>query len=154
MCIQSICSMDKQNLSPHQRWFARRVFHQTKTVNVVVLPGKSHLSKTGINQMWSSMFITARNEVGARLYFHRRVWFCSQGGSASVHAGIPPPPGPGTPPLDQAPPLWTRHPLDLAHTPPDQAPPRSRAYWEIRSTSGRYASYWNAILVTTKITCP
>ena len=33
-------------------------------------------------------------------------------------------------------------------TPPGtrQAPPRSRAYWEIRSTSGRYASYWNAIL--------
>ena len=25
-------------------------------------------------------FITARNEVGARLYFHRRVWFCSQWG--------------------------------------------------------------------------
>ena len=42
------------------------------------------------------------------------------GGSASVHAGIPPPPGPDTPP--------------------------SRACWKIRSTSGRYASYWNAIL--------
>ena len=26
-------------------------------------------------------------------------------------------------------------------------PPPSTAYWEIRSTSGRYASYWNAILV-------
>ena len=34
-----------------------------------------------------------------------------------------PPPGPG------------RHP-----------PPPSSAYWKIRSTSGRYASYWNAIL--------
>ena len=41
----------------------------------------------------------------------------SPGGSASVHAGIPPLPGPGTPqtrhpqdqapPWDQAPPLWT-----------------------------------------------
>ena len=51
------------------------------------------------------------------------------GGSASVHAGIPPPPG-------------TRHP-------PDQAPPLpgTRAYWEIWSTSGRYTSYWNAILL-------
>ena len=37
--------------------------------------------------------------------------------SDSVHAGIPPP-----------------------------LPPGSRACWEIRSTSGRYASYWNAIL--------
>ena len=27
-----------------------------------------------------------------------------------------------------------------------QAPPQSRACWEIRSTSGRYASYWNAFL--------
>ena len=33
-------------------------------------------------------------------------------------------------------------------TPPDQAhPPRSRACWEIRSTSGWYASYFNAILL-------
>ena len=31
--------------------------------------------------IWNS-FITARNEVGARLYFHRRVWFCSRGVSA------------------------------------------------------------------------
>ena len=84
--------------------------------------------------------------------------FCSQGGSASVHAGIPPspppphppdqaplgadPPGPGTVPGPDTPPgpgttaPQTRHPT----------PPRSSACWEIRSTSGRYASYWNAIL--------
>ena len=35
--------------------------------------------------------ITARNEVGARLYFHRRLWFCPQGGGmrgcrGGVHA--------------------------------------------------------------------
>ena len=49
------------------------------------------------------------------------------GGSASVHAGIPPPgaaPPPGADP-----------------------PPKSRACWEIRSTRGRYASYWNAFLL-------
>ena len=42
-------------------------------------------------------------------------------------------------------------------TPPDQAPtplgadttPRHRACWEIRSTRGRYVSYWNAILFDT-----
>ena len=91
-------------------------------------------------------------------------------GSASVHAGIPPsgpgtplgagtpqtrhPPGPGTPqtrhPQSRHP--QTRHPprpgTPLDQAPPDQAapPPRCRACWEIRSTRGRYASYWNAIL--------
>ena len=90
------------------------------------------------------------------------------GGSASLHAGIPPPrtrhplPGADTP-LDQAPPLWTRHPLGLGtpwtRHPPDQAsprpgtpwtrhPPLRSACWEIWSTSRRYASYWNAILFT------
>ena len=44
-----------------------------------------------------------------------------------------PPPGPGRPPQ-------TRHP-----PPPDQAPP-PEADSSIRSTSGRYASYWNAFL--------
>ena len=29
---------------------------------------------------------TARNEVGARLYFHRRLWFCSGRGVLSQHA--------------------------------------------------------------------
>ena len=50
-------------------------------------------------------------------------------------------------------------PLDQAGTPPDQAPPldqagtpQSRAYWEIWSMSGRYASYWNAILFMNVIT--
>ena len=42
------------------------------------------------------------------------------GGSAPLHAGIPPP--------------WQGR------------PPLCSACWEIRSTSGRYASYWNAIL--------
>ena len=51
-------------------------------------------------------------------------------------AGTPPGPGRYTPP-DQA-----GTPRDKAGTPPDKAgtPP------EIRSTRGRYASYWNAIL--------
>ena len=79
------------------------------------------------------------------------------------------PPGPGTPPRPGVPP-GTRYtpptrytPQDQVHpsgtrntplgpgTPPwDQVPPRTRytprhrACWEIRSTRGRYASYWNA----------
>ena len=34
-----------------------------------------------------------------------------------------------------------------ADTPMGADLPRSRACWEIRSTHGRYASYWNAILL-------
>ena len=38
-------------------------------------------------------------------------------------------------------------------TPRDQAPPWCSACWEIRSTRGRYASYWNPILFTVVVTC-
>ena len=80
------------------------------------------------------------------------------------------PPGPGTP-WDQAPPgtrhpshdrthpPWTRYPPGpgtplprlgtphmTRHLPLDQAPPMRSACWEIQSTSGWYASYWNAVL--------
>ena len=49
-----------------------------------------------------------------------------------------------TPPRDQAPP-WDQAPPG-ADTPQTRHPLHS-ACWEIRSTSGRYASYWNAILL-------
>ena len=65
-------------------------------------------------------------------------------GSTSVHAGIPHPPSrppQQSSPKDQAPPLGPGTPPG-----PGTSPRSSRAYWEIRSTSGRYASYWNAIL--------
>ena len=39
-----------------------------------------------------------------------------------------------------------RHQVDTL--PPRKTPPGSSAYWEIRATSGRYASYWNAYLWT------
>ena len=123
----------------------------------------------------------------------------STGGvSASVHAGMPDPPGPdrhpprpgrhppsrpgrhppgpGRHPPDQTPPGPGRHPPDRpprtrqtppgpGRHPPDQAdtprtrqtppgpdtprpgrPPPQEADSSIRSTSGRYASYWNAFL--------
>ena len=71
---------------------------------------------------------------------------CSQGGLPQCMLGYHPTP-------------WTRHPPITRHPPgpgspsgpgtPDQAgTPPSRAYWEIRSTSGWYAFYWNAILFT------
>ena len=82
---------------------------------------------------------TAPNEVGARLCFHRRVWFCSQGGvCASVHAGIPSPqsrhPPEQAPPQEQTPPLGADTPpgVDIpqgadtprADTPQEQTPPK------------------------------
>ena len=93
--------------------------------------------------------ITARIEVGARLFSQACVILFTGGVSASVHAGIPPP--------------QSRHPPRAdTHTPPEQTPPQSRppseqtpprrrACWEIRSTRGRYASYWNAILFLDQI---
>ena len=70
------------------------------------------------------------------VFLHMYVILSTGERSASVHAGIPPlweqvPPRAGTP---------------QAGTPPGSRPPPSSACWEIRSTSGRYASYWNAIL--------
>ena len=54
----------------------------------------------------------------------------------------------GTPPLAHPPlahtPLWHTPP---SGTPPPLAPLLHRACWEIQSMRGRYASYWNAILL-------
>ena len=95
--------------------------------------------------------------------------FCSQGGrgSASMHAGIPPreqippgadqpprtrpttPPRPGRPPRNRQTLPQSRHPPDQADPPPGPdrlPPPPGKADFSIRSTSGRYASYWNAFL--------
>ena len=86
---------------------------------------------------------------------------------ADTHPGQTPPQE-QTPPPEQTPPR-SRHPRadtpqeqtppwEQTHSPPEQTPPprsrhppRHRACWEIRSTSGRYASYWNAILLPTCI---
>ena len=77
--------------------------------------------------------VTGCNEVVAKVMF-LQVCVCPQGGrvSASVHTGMPCPPPP-----DQADPP----PRDQADTPPREADS------SIRSTSGRYASYWNAFLL-------
>ena len=70
----------------------------------------------------------------------------NRGGSASVHAVIPPnPPGTRPPPCTKPPPPGAAPPPPGADTPipspRDQTPPP-----RIRSTSGPYASYWNASL--------
>ena len=66
--------------------------------------------------------------------------FCPQGGrvSAGIHPPSRHPPPEQTPPQEQTP---------RADTPPGSRPPPPRETdSSIRSTSGRYASYWNAFL--------
>ena len=111
---------------------------------------------------------------GKVMFLHVCVIVFTRGGlSASVHAGIPPSPSKETPtpPARQTPP-WQGDPPTGKETPrqgdppgkdtphwqgdpyptgkettPGKETPRRNACWEIRSTSGRYASYWNVILV-------
>ena len=94
-----------------------------------------------VPQLFSSL-ITVRNEVGARLCFHRRVRFCSQGVGwgclPQCMLGYHLPHGADPPGADT--------PLGVDTPPGADTPPRHSAGWEIRSTCGRYASYKNAIL--------
>ena len=85
------------------------------------------------------------------MFLQASVILLTGGGSASVHAWIPP--REEVPPMDQAhtpweetPPPGRRHPS--GGDTPQRRPPLHRACWEIRSTHGRYASYWNAILLS------
>ena len=121
---------------------------------------------------------TTRKRSLRRLCFYTCLSFCPwEGGGLPQYMLGYHPPRPGTPPLravplDQAPPRAV--PLDQAPPPqssppgpgtpqsspprpgppPDQAhTPRSSACWEIRSTSGRYASYWNATLWSLRTLC-
>ena len=69
--------------------------------------------------------------------------FCSYGGVCLSACWDTTPPGSRHPPPEQVP---------QEQAPPKQAVPLgadphpSSVCWEVRSTSGRYASYWNAIL--------
>ena len=85
-----------------------------------------------------STIFTGRNEVVARVIFLHLSVILFTGGSASVHAGIPPqtrqtPPRPGRPPRSGRSPGPGRHPPDQAdtpqtrQTPQDQADPRDQA---------------------------
>ena len=64
-----------------------------------------------------------------------------------------------TPPDQRQTPPWDQRqapPTPETGTPPDQTPlgadpPQHSAFWEMRTTSGRYASYWNAILLTENV---
>ena len=107
--------------------FAGGPFKRNKTVDMMV------------NRV-NKIFLPPAKEVWGKVIFSEA---CVKN---SVHGGLPQcilgfhPPGPDPP--------GTRHPPGPV-TPLGPGTPLSRACWEIRSTSGRYASYWNAILSLT-----
>ena len=103
------------------------------------------------------------------IFLHLFVILFTRGGGGIPEGTEANPPRPDPPrsrhtPREQAHPCWSRH--SLGQTPPDQTPPGSRAPLDqtprdqtppgsrppreadcgIQSTSGRYASYWNAFL--------
>ena len=106
------------------------------------------------------ILVTTCNEVGARLCFYTCGCHFVHGGGGLPQCMLgyhPPSPAADTPPKEQTPssppPPGSRHPPDspweqtpLPASPWEQTPPGSSACWEIRATSGRYASYWNAFL--------
>ena len=73
-------------------------------------------------------------------YVFTRVCDSVHRGGGSGQGELPPGRENPPPPQDQTPP-WSRHP------PEQTPPPRRAADSSIRSTSGRYASYWNAFLL-------
>ena len=92
--------------------------------------------------------ITGRIEVVAKVMFLHVSVILSTGGGLQAGRTPPgpgrPPPRPGRTPLGPGRPPRTRE-----NPPPDQADPQQpprEADSRIRSTSGRYASYWNAFL--------
>ena len=54
-----------------------KIFHSRITKDMGII---------NIRNASETMIITARNEVGARLYFHRHLWFCPWGRGVSQHA--------------------------------------------------------------------
>ena len=124
------------------------------------------------NCMDNEVLLPAATKLGQGNIFTDVCLSTGGGVSASVHAGIylgaaTTHPLDQTPPeqtpLDQTPPPRTRPsprsrppgedtPLEQTLPPPEQTPPRAdpppprEADFSIRSTSGRYASYWNAFL--------
>ena len=86
------------------------------------------------------LITTRKRSLGQGNIFCTCLWFCSQWGLPQCMLGYYPPPAP----WEQIP--QNRHPRG-ADTPLGQTPLLRSACWEIRSTSRRYASYWNAILL-------
>ena len=119
--IEGICSMKLWILFAINS--ASRLFVQTWSVSqhsMFMDSGCSwHVSINGWHycEYFPQLIFTAHNEVGARLYFHRRQWFCPRGEGGRAWPGGVCVAGGGV------------------------------CGRGIRSMSGRHASYWNAFLL-------
>ena len=168
---------NKHKLCPHE--LAHQIYSYRRCASLIrsSLP-YSLADPGGTNSFNFVQFLPPANEVWGKVIFSVA---CVKN---SVHGGgvcfsacwdITPrtrhhPPGPGTPgtrhPMEQTPPPhspgtryppgqgtpWGKHPHPY---PREQTPPLHSACWDIQSTSGRYASYWNAFLLRKfgKIVC-
>ena len=107
---------------------------------------QKHLSFLTILTGHSYIFTAPKRSLGQGNIFTPVCHSIHRGGVClSACWDTPPPPRQGTHPRPGIPPRSGTRPLDQAHQ------PRRRACWKIRSTRGRYASYWNAILSVIKM---
>ena len=116
--------------------FLRR-YHSGETGDMWPWIGSPSKTRETLNL---SLIVTARKRTlgQGNIFTSMCQEFCSCGGLHHCMLGYHPPPVKADP---------------LAWRPPWQgrSPPRS-AFWEIRSTSGWYASYWNAVLLNLFLT--
>ena len=109
---------------------------------------------TMLNLITDRYFYRPQTKFAKVMFLH--VCVCPHGGG-STWAGTPrtrytPPPSRYTTPRPGKPP-WAGTPAagpgtpSGRYTPRAGTPSRSSACWEIRATSGRYASYWNVFLL-------
>ena len=103
-------------------------------------------SKSTVSSVVNLIITTRKRSLGKVIFSVACVKNSVHRGFASVHARIPPP-WQADPPRQGRPPWQGRPPPGQGRPPPQGRPPLHSACWEIRSTSGRYASYWNAILL-------
>ena len=105
-----------------------------------------HLTAHEKSVKWSNGNYRPQRSWGKVMFLQASVILSTKGVCVCLSAcwETPPPPG-ADPPRSRLP--WEQTPPSLrSKHPPPGGDTRRRACWEIRSTHGRYASYWNAIL--------
>ena len=128
-------------------WLDRETLHNVG-LGFVYIRAKATATSLPDRFIRISIFTAGKRSL-RRLYFYTclSVILFTGGGSASVHVGTADSLWEHTPPGSRLPP-GSRPPLGA--DPPGYYHPLHSACWEIRPTSGRYASYWNAYLFKKK----
>ena len=111
-----------------------------------LLPSDGHCSGR-YTSYWSAFLLPPANEVWGKVIFLHLFVILFTGGLPHCMLGYTP--QQQTPP-EQTPPEQTHHPLGADTPLGSRHPPGHSACWEIRATSGRYASYWNVFLLKLK----